>query len=179
MTATTNTTPERALRAALKSAGFNARKVTVRRDHSTLHVTIRDAAVPRSIVKAIADQFSVVRRDERSGEILCGGNTFVDVEYLPALVEPVAATIVALLMPAEDGVIVALPGGFRAAKISRERGASFSGQVQIWGPGFEMFNSMACGVEFAAKRIAIAYLDACALTPAPVTESGSHAEVGA
>src|SRR5512140_564232 len=100
MTATTNTTPEQTLRAALKSAGFNARKVTVRRDHSTLRVTIRDASVPRSIVKAIADQFSVVRRDERSGEILCGGNTFVDVEYLPALVEPVAATIVALLMPA-------------------------------------------------------------------------------
>ena len=39
----TNTTPAQNLRAALKAAGFNARRVTVRHDHSTLYVTIRDA----------------------------------------------------------------------------------------------------------------------------------------
>jgi hypothetical protein len=162
---TTNTAPEHALRASLKVTGFNARKVTVRRDHSTLRVTICDAAVPLSAIKAIADQFSSVRRCEKSGEILCGGNTFVDVQYTPELVEPAAAAVVALLMPAAPDDVVALPGGFRAAKISRQRGATYQDEVRIWGPGFDMFNSTACGVAFAAQRIAIAYLDACASTP--------------
>jgi hypothetical protein len=79
MSTTTNTTPVQTLRAAIKTAGFNGRKVTVRLDHSTLRVTIRDASAPLSTVKAIADQFSSVRRCEKTGEILCGGNTFVDV----------------------------------------------------------------------------------------------------
>lgn len=173
---TTNLTAESALRADLKSTGFNARKVTVRRDNSTLRVTIRDASVSLSTVRQIAERYTRVRRDERSGEILCGGNTFVDVAYLPVLMERVAAQIVALLAPADDGVIVALPGGFRAAKVSRQRGATYTDEVRIWGAGFDVFNSTACGVEFAAKRIAIAYLDvgaAGALGTAPMAEVGA------
>jgi hypothetical protein len=174
MSTATNATPEQMLRAALKSAGFNARKVTVRRDHSTLRVTLRDAAVPLSTVKAIADQFMVVRRDERSGEILCGGNTFLDVHYLPALVEPVAAAIIALLTPAAEGVVVALPGGFRAAKSARR--PAYMQEVRVWGAGFDMFNSTVCGISYAAERIAIAYLDACASTPGPTAKSAAQAD---
>jgi len=173
---TANLTTENALRADLRSAGFNARKVTVRRDNSTLRVTIRDASVSLSTVRQIAERYTRVQRDERSGEILCGGNTFVDAAYLPALVEPVATQIVALLAPADDGVIVALPGGFRAAKISRQRGATYPDEVRIWGAGFDIHNSTACGVEFAAKRIAIAYLDASAtgaVATAPMAEVGA------
>jgi hypothetical protein len=152
-------------RAALKPAVFNGRKVTVRLDHSTLRVTIRDASASLSTVKAIADQFESVRRCETTGEILCGGNTFVDVQYMDALVAPVAASVVALLASAADGEVVASPGGFRAAKMSRQRGATHPDEVRIVGPGFDHRNATACGVAFAAQRIAVAYLDAGALTP--------------
>jgi len=157
---TTHTTPAQLLRAALKSAGYNSRRATVRHDHSTLRVTIRDASAPLSTIKAIADQFRSVRYCEATGEILCGGNTFVDVDYLPELVAPIAAAVAALLAPAGDGEIVGLAGGFRAAKVSRARGATYPDEVRIWGPGFDVLNSTACGVEWAAKRIAVAYLDA-------------------
>ena len=158
----TNTTIAQQLRTALKTAGFSTRRVTVRHDHSTLRVTIRDTSAPLSTVKTTADRFCVVRRCETTGEILCGGNTFVDVAYLPELVAPVAAEIVASLTPAADGEVVALAGGFRAAKVSRARGATYADEVRIWGPGFDGSNSIACGVHWAAQRIAVAYLDALA-----------------
>jgi hypothetical protein len=159
---TTNATPAQALRAALKLSGFNSRRVTVRHDHSTLRVTIRDASAARSKVQAIADQFVSIRRCEATGEILCGGNTFVDVSYTDALVAPAKAAIVALLGPAVDDEIVSLLGDFRAAKVSRQRGATYAEEVRIWGPGFDVRNSIACGVTWAAERIAVAYLDASA-----------------
>jgi hypothetical protein len=157
-----NATPAQTLRAALKTAGLNGRRVTVRHDHNTLRVTIRDASVSLSKVKEIADQFVSIRRCEATGEILCGGNTFVDVSYTDALVTPVKAAIVALLDPAADDEIVSLPGDYRAAKISRQRGATRAEEVRIWGPGFDFRNSIACGVTWAAERIAVAYLDASA-----------------
>ncbi len=148
------------LRAALKQAGFSARRVTVRQHHSTLYVTIRDAAVSLTKVAAIADQYESVRRDHVTGEILCGGNTFVKVEYTDAIVDPVKATILATLDPAPSDEYVALPGGYRAMKVSREHGgATYCGEVRIQGPGFHHRNDIAVGVAWAAERIAVAYLD--------------------
>lgn len=72
------------LRAALKQAGFNTRKVSVRQHSCTLYVTIRDASVSLTRVKAIAGAFESIDRDHATGEILCGGNTFVRVEYVDA-----------------------------------------------------------------------------------------------
>lgn len=155
-----NTTPAQRLRTAFKTAGLNSRRVTVRHDHSTLRVTIRDASASLSKVKAIADQFVSVRRCEATGEILCGGNTFVDVSYTDALVAPVKAALVALLDPAADDEIVSLLGDYRAAKISRQRGAMRAEEVCIWGPGFDFRNSIACGITWAAERIAVANIDA-------------------
>jgi hypothetical protein len=163
MSTTTNATPAQRLRAALKLAGFNARRVSVRHDHSTLRVTLRDASAALSAVQAIADGFRSVRHCEATGEILCGGNTFVEVAYADDITAPIAAAAAAVLAPAADGEIVALGGGFRAAKVSRARGATYPDEVRIWGPGFEGHNDTACGVDWAAKRIAIAYVDARAL----------------
>jgi len=73
------------LRAALKRAGFTSKQVTVRRDAysmgSTLYVTIRDLSIPKSKIEEIAGAFEIVRRCERSGEILSGGNRYLDVSY--------------------------------------------------------------------------------------------------
>ena len=158
---TTNTTPAQAVRAALKAEGFNARRVTVRHQHSTLYVTIRDACASLSKVKAIADKYSVVRRCEATGEILCGGNIFVDVAYSHELVDPVKAAILVVLDPAPHDQWVTVLGDFRACKVSRQGGATYPDEVRLRGPGFEDY-AMACGVGWAAKRIAIAFLDASA-----------------
>ena len=158
----TNASPADRIRAALKQAGFAARQATVRQQHGTLHVTIRDASVSLTRVKAIADQFEVVRRDHATDEILCGGNTYVEVEYAAAIVAPVKAAILAVLEPAPNDESVTLPGGYRAIKVTRERGATYFGEVRIWGRGFDHRNQIAVGVAFAAECIAVASLDASA-----------------
>ena len=160
---TSSNTPAQKLRIALKGAGFNARKVTVRHPHCTMHVTIRDASVSLTEVTAIAGTFESVSRDHATGEILCGGNTFVDVKYDDALIEPIAAQILAVLRAAADDVCVDLPGGFRAAKVSRKHGgATYWNEVRIWGPTFD-HGTVAAGIEHAAGRIAVAHIDASAL----------------
>lgn len=150
------------LRAALKTAGLNARQVTVRQRNSTLDVTIRDAAVSHAKVSAIAGAFESVHRCEASGEILLGGNVFVSVAYADALVDPIKASIFATLDAAPLGDTVALPGGFSAAKPLPGHGRPYQGDVWMSGPGIDSLSDRAFGVAWAAERLAIAYLDATA-----------------
>ena len=154
--------PADRLRSALKQAGFNARRVSVRAQHSTLHVTIRDASVSLARVTEIAGPFEVVRRDQASGEILCGGNTYLEIAYADSVVAPVKTAILAILAPAPRDEYVALPGGYRAIKVSRERGATYFDEVRIQGPGFNHRNDLTVGIAYAAERIAVACLDASA-----------------
>jgi hypothetical protein len=160
---TTNLRPADALRAALKSAGFNARRVSVRHDHSTLRVTVRDPSASLTQVKAIAAPFESVRHCQVTGEILSGGNTFLSCEYSDALVEPIKVAIAKVLDAAPQDEMVTVIGDFRAAKVSRERGATYPDEVRIEGPSFDYRNHMACGAHWAAERIAVAYLDTRAL----------------
>lgn len=85
------------LRDALKTAGYKRNQVSVKYPHSTLEVTVRDASIPLSAIRAIAAPFENVRYCPASGEILAGGNTWVDVKYarglLDARVEAVAAQL--------------------------------------------------------------------------------------
>ena len=156
-TSTNSTRPADRLRAALKQAGFNARKVSVRHDHSTLRVRIRDASVSLSKVQEIAGAFESVRRCEATGEILLGGNCYVDTEYDDKVIEPLKTEIAALLTAAPFDRYVDVLGGFRALKESGVRQ-----EVRLAGPGFHVRNDLACGVVWAAERLAIAYLDAMA-----------------
>jgi hypothetical protein len=136
--------------------------VTVRTRNSTLDVTIRDAAVSLAKVKAIAGSFESVRRDHASGEILCGGNTFVSVDYADALLDPLKASILAALEATPLGDTIGLPGGFSAVKPLPAHGLTYRGDVYMAGPGFDGRNDRAFGVVWAAERLAIAYLDAVA-----------------
>jgi hypothetical protein len=152
---TTIARPADRLRAALKAAGFNARHVSVRHDHSTLRVTIRDASVSLTQVEAIAGPFESVRRCEATGEILLGGNCYVDCRYDPDLVKPLKAELASLLASAPFDAYVPVRGAFRALKIAGPRE-----EVRLEGPGIEDRNAIAYGTVWAAERIAIAYLDA-------------------
>ena len=73
------------IRAELKAAGIPARAVSVRVSdagyETAVRVKIKDINVDRDVVERIAKQYREVDRDERSGEILAGGNTFVFVDY--------------------------------------------------------------------------------------------------
>lgn len=151
------------LRAALKSAGYNSRKVTVRDRGGSLEtsllVTIRSADVSLTAVTEIAAPFANIHRDGY-GEILGGGNTFVTVEYADALVEPIKTAFAAEILPAPVGDDVLLGDGFSARKIPA-RDATYADEVEISGPGFDgSRRNVACGVYWAAKRLAVAWLDA-------------------
>ena len=73
------------LRTMLKTAGFNSRRVSVRHHQysmgSSLYLTIRDPEVKKSEIKDIALKFERVDHCQFSGEILSGGNRFVDINY--------------------------------------------------------------------------------------------------
>lgn len=64
---------------ALKKAGYNSRKVSVRNRHGSFELTIRDIDVNPERVEAIARGAQVVHRCAVTHEILSGGNTFVSV----------------------------------------------------------------------------------------------------
>jgi hypothetical protein len=72
----------RRIRTALKAKGWSCRKVSVRIDRfsmgSAIVVRILDATIPKAMVEAVANEFESVRRDA-FGEILGGGNRYVDV----------------------------------------------------------------------------------------------------
>lgn len=75
-----------AIRAELKAAGWNARKVSVRTDYysmgSSIHVTIRDTAADTAKVTEIAERLGQsISRCEMTGDILGGGNTYVHVDH--------------------------------------------------------------------------------------------------
>jgi hypothetical protein len=127
--ATTINRPVDQLRAALKQAGFNTRRVSVRADHSTLQVTIRDASISLTQIEAIAGPFESIRRCEATGEILQGGNRYVDIKYDPALVKPLKVELAALLVAAPFDAYVSVPGGFRALKVTGPRE-----EVRLAGP---------------------------------------------
>jgi hypothetical protein len=152
---TTRIRPADQLRAALKQAGFNARRVSVRHDHSTLRVTIRDASASLTQVKAITGPFESVRLCEASGEILLGGNRYVDAKHDDAVVKPLKDEIATLLATAPVDEYVAVRGGFRALKVSGVRD-----EVRLAGPGIDFRSDLAYGTVWAAERLAIAYLDA-------------------
>ena len=138
--------------------------VTVLERHSTLDVTIRDASVSLTKVQAIVAPFERVSRDQATGEILGGGNTFTRTEYADNLVNPIKATILAVLDPAPNDEYVALPGGYRAMKCTRRdsQGGSYVWEVRLRGPGLHPLQDLAVGVTWAAERLAVAHLDGAA-----------------
>lgn len=68
-----------------RTHGWTSRQVSVRAEYfsmgSSIHVEIKDPAIPLPVVKAVAEQAEHIRRDEGTGEILGGGNRYVSVRY--------------------------------------------------------------------------------------------------
>ena len=69
------------LRSKLKEIGYNRNMVSVTSDYDSINVTVKSIEVDFKKVEKLANSYESFRTDERTGEILCGGNTFVFVSY--------------------------------------------------------------------------------------------------
>lgn len=70
-----------AIRKELKEHGYNNRRVGVSYDGYAIRLNIKELAIDKKEIENIAMKYENYSRDERTGEILSGGNTFVFVDY--------------------------------------------------------------------------------------------------
>lgn len=74
-----------ALRDAIKKAGYKRSQVAVSKGRggyeTVYHVTIKDLTIPQEKIEKIVKPFEKLDWDERTGEILSGGNAMIFVEY--------------------------------------------------------------------------------------------------
>lgn len=79
------------VRALFKKQGWSPRQIGVRADYfslgSALRITLKDGSIPIHKVKEIAQGKEHIRRCEFSGEILGGGNRYVDIHMTDAAEE--------------------------------------------------------------------------------------------
>ncbi|MDE6504856.1 MAG: hypothetical protein K2L42_03200 [Clostridia bacterium] len=75
----------KAIKEALKKAGIDTRFISVRHKwcgySESYHIEISSTEIDRDKVRRICNNFQKIDWDERSGEILMGGNTYIWVDY--------------------------------------------------------------------------------------------------
>lgn len=90
----TNKEIKKEIAAELKEAGYNSRKVSVSvKDagwSTKIDITIKDPTVNAHEIEAIVNKRESIDRDERTGEILAGCNTYVFVAYKYGLFDQLA-----------------------------------------------------------------------------------------
>jgi hypothetical protein len=148
------------IRRSLKAEhGLTSRQVSVRSQHGSIECTVKDPAVKLATVEQVARKHERIDRDEVTGCILRGGNTFVKVQYAESVLAPLAARVLPQLKelertPGKVGDVEGLAvwyldddhygGSFRAAPKDCES----------WdGPAY-------CGAQHASEQIAILLLNA-------------------
>lgn len=91
--------------------GWNSRDVSVTCSATSLAVTIKSVDVDPKVVAEIANQQKRIRYDERTGEILGGGNFFVDVATTRAVKQQLAQPFVAAIEAIERSDCESFPVG--------------------------------------------------------------------
>lgn len=95
----TNKEIKKEITAELKEAGYNSRKVSVSvKDagwSTKIDITIKDPTVNAHEIEAIVSKRESIDRDERTGEILAGCNTYVFVAYKYGLFDELASDYLA------------------------------------------------------------------------------------
>lgn len=71
------------IRDELKQRGYNSRKIGVRYEFcgysSVIHVAVKDENIDIEEVRGWLKRYESIDRDERTGEVLQGGNTYISV----------------------------------------------------------------------------------------------------
>ena len=74
-----------AIRAELKKLGYNSKQISVRSGNCGYScyssITIKDLSIDIKLVERACLKFKDIDYDERTGEILEGGNTYIRVDY--------------------------------------------------------------------------------------------------
>lgn len=87
-----------AIRKDLKAAGITSKEVSVRvRDSlydTAVSIKIKNPKIRKSKVEEITKKYQSVEHDERTYEILSGGNTYIFVDYEYGVVEEAAAELI-------------------------------------------------------------------------------------
>ncbi len=95
----TNKELGKAIRNELKANGYKAKDISVRvRDSlydTAVNINIKSPMIRKSAVESIVKKYDEIDRDERTGEILAGANTYVFVQYEHGIFEEVAAPLMA------------------------------------------------------------------------------------
>lgn len=142
------------IRNALKLAGYKQNQVTVKEPHwGDVKVTIRSADVRISAIKEIAKREQNVCYCESTGEILLGGNTFVDVAYSKEVLAPFVQSIEATLN-SSNGQVVCL-GSIRVSVDTEDQWTH-----KVWRWSNDDVGAFYCvGIHHAATRLAAELLD--------------------
>lgn len=127
----------RLIRQALKSQlGLTSKDVSVRCSNfangSAVDLTIKTASASFSAVKAIAEREESIRRCEFSGEILSGGNRYVDVRIDYELEESVARLYLPMLQALPIlGSVASWSGPFVATSTGLDKVEQFDGATVL------------------------------------------------
>lgn len=75
----------REIKSYLKENGIDTRKVSIRHEYpgysEIFNITIKDININANKIEELTRHFESYETDERTGEILAGGNTFIYVSY--------------------------------------------------------------------------------------------------
>jgi hypothetical protein len=148
------------IRAAYKARGWTSRMVSVRTSTysmgSSIRVEIKSPEIDAGEAERIAEEHESIRSCEYSGEILSGGNRFVNVGYSDGCREILARRHVQaveaamdLLAPGDYSTLVPVAG--TTASIGREGSCWF----QLWhedGPGRTFANAAEAAFQLATYR---------------------------
>lgn len=74
----------------IKAAGISTKGVSVRVEPSSVDCRIKNLSVDKDAIKPIVQSYESIDRCEATGEILQGGNTFVNVAYDYAAINALA-----------------------------------------------------------------------------------------
>ena len=102
----TNKEMNEAIKKELKKAGYNTKDFSVSvKDagyETSIRIKIKSPEVNKKEIEKILNHWKVVDYDERTMEILSGGNTFLFIEYLDGIFEEVSREFVADAMGAME-----------------------------------------------------------------------------
>lgn len=156
------------IRDALKARGWSSRQVSVRADSfsmgSAIRVLVRDVRVSLAVVKEIAQAHERVRRCEETGEILGGGNRYIDVDYSTEALASLRASIESVLSTVAHapGAIVEVGGGWRAW---RSDSKDYGGEMwRARHSDASVEDIHCCGLSFCARQIAERMAEAASTT---------------